>query len=99
MSRKVRSYPKEFKEEAVNLAIKSPSISKIAAELGMPVGTLHTWIKQLKGKSVQPTAEDAGPNITALIEENRRLYRELSIVREEKEILKKAAAYFAVNQK
>jgi len=34
-----------------------------------------------------------------LIEENRRLHKELSVVKEEKEILKKAAAYFAVHQK
>lgn len=98
MSRKVRSYPKEFKEEAVSLAVKSPSISKIAMELGIPVGTLHTWIKQLKSRS-EPEAEDAGPNIAVLIEENRRLHRELAHAREEKDILKKAAAYFAVNQK
>jgi transposase len=48
MSRPVRKYTKEFKVEAVNLALKSPTISVTARELGLPVATLHTWIKQLK---------------------------------------------------
>jgi transposase-like protein len=63
------------------------------------VGTLHTWIKQLKSKSIEAEALDAGPNIAVLLEENRRLHRELAHAWEEKDILKKAAAYFAVNQK
>lgn len=100
MSRKVRSYTKEFKQEAVTLALKSPSISRTATELGLPMATLHSWIKQLKGKLItkQPIADDA-PDIVTLIEENRRLHKELAIAREEKEILKKAATYFAAHQK
>lgn len=100
MSRKVRSYTKEFKQEAVTLALKSASISRTATELGLPVATLHSWIQQLKGKSVpKQSATDDTPNIAALIEENRRLHKELAISREEKEILKKAATYFAQHQK
>ena len=100
MSRKFRSYTKEFKQETVPLALKSPSISRTAAELGLPVATLHSWIKQLKGKSLaKKTATDDTPNIAALIEENRRLHKELAISKEEKEILKKAATYFAQHQK
>jgi transposase-like protein len=38
-------------------------------------------------------------NIAALIEENRRLHKQLAITREEREILQKAAAYFAQHQK
>ena len=38
-------------------------------------------------------------DISALIQENRRLQKELAITKEEKEILKKAAAYFAQNLK
>jgi transposase-like protein len=51
--RQVRKYTKEFQLEAVNLALKSPSISSTATELGIPTGTLHTWIKNLKGKAPQ----------------------------------------------
>lgn len=52
MSKKVRSYTKEFKQEAVTLALKSPSITRIATELGVFIATLHSWIQQLKGKSI-----------------------------------------------
>lgn len=100
MSKKVRSYTKEFKQEAITLALKSPSISRTATELGLPTATLHSWIKQLKGKSnpKQSVAEDVA-DIATLMEENRRLHKELAIAREEKEILKKAATYFAQHQK
>lgn len=100
MSRKVRRYTKEFKQEAVNLALKSPSISKTASELGIPMPTLHSWISQLKNKDNSATKQnDKSKDIAALIEENRRLHKELAITKEEKEILKKAATYFAQHQK
>ena len=102
MARQNRKYPMEFKQESVNLALKSPSISRAAKELGIPVATLHTWISQLKGKAQSKSAAGTPKNshdVAALIEENRRLHKELAITREEKEILKKAAAYFAQHQK
>ena len=102
MERKVRKYTKEFKQESVNLALKSPSISKTATELGIPVPTLHSWMHQLKNKSVTTSVNNESnnsQNVAALIEENRRLHKELAITREEREILKKAAAYFAQHQK
>jgi transposase len=100
MSRPVRKYTKEFKIEAVNLALKSPTISVTARELGLPVATLHTWIKQLKQITASHAGEkDNGKDMAVLWEENRRLHKELARVREEKEILKKAATYFAQHQK
>lgn len=100
MSRKIRNYTEEFKQEAVNLALKSPSISKTASELGIPVPTLHNWISQFKMKANSlEKINEGGKNIAALIEENRRLHKELAIAKEEKEILKKAATYFAQHQK
>jgi transposase len=101
MARQVRRYTKEFREEAVKLALKSDLLTKTANELGIPVGTLSTWIRQLKGKSLVNSISNIDPtqNIELLLEENRRLHKELSIVKEEKEILKKAAAYFAQHQK
>lgn len=100
MSKQLRKYTKEFKQEAINLALKSPSINQTAQELGIPTATLHTWLHTLK-KVGQLTAVDAdnSKDIASLIEENRRLHKELAITREEREILKKAAAYFAQHQK
>lgn len=101
MAKQVRKYTQEFRQEAVNLALKSPSISSTAIELGIPVGTLHTWVQQLKTTTPLP-AKSADKNklgVAALLEENRRLHKELARVKEEKDILKKAAAYFAQHQK
>ena len=100
MTRLVRKYTKEFKQEAVNLALKSPSVESTAKELGIPTATLHGWIYALKKKGNIVTVDANGGKGTAtLIEENRRLHKELAIAKEEREILKKAAAYFAQHQK
>ncbi len=102
MARQNRKYTKEFKQESVNLALKSPSITKTAKELGIPIGTLHTWVEQLKSKAKTnsaPTDKDTSVDVVALLEENRRLHKENVVLKEEKEILKKAAAYFAQHQK
>lgn len=100
MTRSIRRYTEEFKQEAINLALKLPSISKAAEELGIPLATLHTWINQLKAKSeTEKDNKNQMPDVKALIEENRRLHKELAIAKEKEEILKKAAAYFAQHQK
>lgn len=100
MTRLVRKYSKEFKQEAVNLALKSPSVESTAKELGIPTPTLHSWIYALKNKGNIATVDANGSkDMAALIEENRRLHKELTIAKEEREILKKAAAYFAQHQK
>jgi transposase len=93
MTRSNRKYTKEFRQEAVNLALKSPSITNTAKELGIPTVTLHGWINKLKkqGELVSVDA-NSSKDMASLIEENRRLHKELTIAKEEKEILKKAAA-------
>ena len=100
MKRKVTKYSQEYKSEAVQLALKSPSITSTAKELGIPAATLHTWIHALKVKGKPSVVDGQGAkDMAQLIEENRRLHKENSILKEEKDILKKAAAYFAVHQK
>ena len=97
--KQARKYTKEFRQEAVNLALKSPSITHTAKELGIPMPTLHAWIQQLKGKSTVGEGKASESSVAALLEENRRLHKENGILKEEKEILKKAATYFAQHQK
>lgn len=100
MANAIRKYTNEFKQEAVNLALKSPSIKCVASELGIPYVTLYGWISKLKNKGDLASVDSRGSkDMAALIAENRRLQKELSIAKEEKEILKKAAAYFAQHQK
>jgi transposase len=100
MTRSVRKYTKEFKQEAINLALKSSSITNTAKELGIPSVTLHGWINKLKKKGELVSVDaSSSKDMATLIEENRRLHKELTIAKEEKEILKKAAAYFAQHQK
>ena len=81
-------YPEEFKAGAVQLARSSPerSIRQLAYELGIADQTLRNWIKQAqidRGEREGLTTEER--------EELRRLRRENRILREEREILKKAA--------
>jgi transposase len=101
MTRLVRKYTNEFKSGAIKLALQKPSISEAARDLGIPAPTLHSWIDAFKGRAPAPTKPDQthSCDMSTLIEENRRLQKELAIAKEEREILKKAAAYFAQHQK
>ena len=98
--RKVIKYTNEYKSGAVNLALKSPSIRAIALDLGIPTSTLHTWIKALGRKTKSSKNDiDKTEDVSSIIEENRRLHKANAVLKEEKDILKKAAAYFAQHQK
>jgi transposase len=85
-------YPLEFRAEAVRLARTSGKPhAQMARELGMTGETLRLWLKQADlddGKRSDGLTSDEQ-------EELRRLRRENRIWREEREILKKAAAFFA----
>lgn len=85
-------YDEDFKQSCARLAFDSEQpICKIAAELGIKASTLYVWVKKYHPKETSkqvPAQED-------LYAENIRLRKELKRVTEEREILKKAAAYFA----
>ncbi len=89
-------FTKEFKLEAVKLleAGEKPA-TQIALELGVRRNQLHKWQAQLRVKG--ETGAFRGPGAKPLSEysETERLRRELRRVTEERDILKKAAAYFA----
>ena len=90
---KAKSYTAEFKESAVKLAVESKRpVAQTARELGVSKDTLYGWVRQYHGRP-QPGQEAVQSE--HLYEELKRLRREVSILKEERDILKKAAAYFA----
>ena len=84
-------YPEEFKREAIELVRISSKQHQIAEDLGIPDVTLRNWVKQAE--------RDAGRRPDGLSTDEReelaRLRRENQTLRMEREILKKAAAFFA----
>jgi transposase len=85
-------YPPEFRAEAVRLIRSSGKpLSQISKDLGVSEQSLRVWIKQA---DLDEGRRDDGLTTNEL-EELRRLRRENRVLREEREILKKAAAFFA----
>lgn len=90
MSNAKRSYPQEFKREALSLLESSgKSAALIERELGITSGLLSRWRRNQVAKG-QPV-NGKGPND----EKIQKLEREIAILRQEREILKKAVAIFA----
>ena len=91
MATKRRQFSREFKEEAVRLWAESGRpLAQIARELTVRTEQLRRWRRQLG--AVKPDRA-AGSETEA--QELRRLRRELEITRQERDFLKKAAAFFA----
>mgnify|MGYP003634638846 CR=1 FL=1 len=91
--RKVIRYPIEFKESSARLAVDSKeSVAQIAKNLGVHVATLHGWIARYYPKAT-PSVKISSQNRSQ--EELKQLRKENARLREERDILKKAAAYFA----
>ncbi len=84
-----KGYPREFRQEAVRLVRESGKpLKNIAKDLGIGAETLRLWVRKAE--------QDEASGLTlAEREELIRLRREVKILREEREILKKAAAFFA----
>jgi len=91
-----RRFDKEFKAQAVRLVVdEGKSVGSVARDLDLTETALREWVNRAradrtKGKTGLTTAER---------EELTRLRRENRILQEEREILKKAAAFFAKHQR
>ncbi len=88
-----KKYDEDFKKNAVKLSYASPkTVKEIADDLGIHENLLYNWRRKY-------TADGDKTKYATLEEENRALRRELAEARMERDMLKKAAAYFASHQK
>jgi transposase len=98
MTKKQKKYTKEFKLETIELARTSgKSDSQLERELGLSRGCLYTWRKQLEQAGDQ--AFPGKGHLKPIDEYVRTLERELAIVQQERDILKKALAIFTRSQR
>ena len=92
MGKQRRSYSEEFKAEAVRAVTAGDrSLTQVARDLGVNASVLQAWKQRLHAA----TGEVAERREESLEQELRRLRRENASLREDREILKKAAAFFA----
>lgn len=88
-------YPAEFKSEAVRLYCESGrSLQETASNLGVSTNSLREWVRRAENSNSSNGRSRTSLNVDER-EELRRLQRENHVLREEREILKKAAAFFA----
>ena len=101
----LKHYPEEFKADAVALLLSDPSNTyrRIAADLGISRGTLRNWVleAQRRGTAPAPPAPAQPPVRQALSsadvheQENQQLKARIRELETERDILRKAAKYFA----
>ena len=99
--RKTNSYPEAFRKEAVRQAnLPNRTATEVAKELGIHVGQIYNWKSQFSKLSKKQFKIHEGVDYSKdEKEEIRRLRRENAKLREERDFLKKATAYFAKNEK
>ena len=88
-----KNYTEEFKKSSAKLAFESgQSTSQTARDLGISPTTLCGWVKKYySNKQVKSSVR----SLSALESENKQLRKELQRAKMERDILKKATAYFA----
>ena len=92
-----RMFSREFKQEAVELVTKrGVSAAQASRDLGIHATVLRRWVRAAAADG--PAAFPGNGKLTPEQEELRSLRREVSKLKAERDILKKAAAYFAKDQ-
>ena len=85
-------YSPEFKDEAVRqVTERGHSVQEVAARLGVSSHSLYRWVKPVRPSKVEERADE----LLEAKKEVLKLRAELRRVQEERDILRKAAAYFA----
>jgi transposase len=92
---KPRTYTPELREEAVKLVLaQGLTLDEASKRIAIPLGTLATWVKTAKLGNGSVTAPGSR-TVSELEAEVAKLRRELAETKMERDIVKKAAAYFA----
>lgn len=91
-----RSFTPEFKRDAIRLVKGGKTVTEVARDLGIARSLLQYWIRQQRGAVERP---GRGETLPSDAERIRQLEKELRDAKEERDILKKALAYFADDQK
>ena len=89
-----KKYDRQFKIDAVSMVVNGErSVADVARDLGIKVDVLYRWKRELSREKTEafPGKGRLGPQE----EELRRLRRELEQAKEDREILKKALAFFS----
>ena len=82
------NYSDDFKRDAVHqITVRGYPVREVSRHLGVSTNSLYKWLKLFGERAPKPGTDHEA--------ENRRLKRELAQVTEERDILKKATAYFA----
>ncbi len=94
MKKERRKYSPELKAEAIKMVFEQGlSQADVCERLSIPKGTIGNWVVSYMAEKASAAPGDE--SVGALKAENARLRKELAESRMEREILKKAAAYFA----
>lgn len=94
----MKKYSKEFKDSTVQLIIKNnENVKKVAEDLDINPVTLYSWVTTYKKDHNIPLGNNKTKNTQeeTEVEELKRLRHENKILKQERDILKKATAYFA----
>ena len=93
--KRTKTYTPELREEAVKLVlVQGLTLEDAAARIAIPKGTLANWVSAAK-RGTTLSAAPGSRTVPELETENAKLRRELAEARMERDIVKKAAAYFA----
>lgn len=92
----MKKYSKEFKDSTVQLIInENQKVTDVAQDLDLNPKTLYHWVTTYKKEHNLPTKNiNLKANQESDAEELKRLRRENKILKQERDILKKATAYF-----
>lgn len=103
MRTKPREFTPEFKQQAVNLVLNDKvPLKQVASDLDIGTQNLKRWIHHHQQSTLQQRPTFTGRGNAALTEQERRiqeLEREVYVLRQEREILKAAAKFFAKETK